>query len=262
MKTNYNFPYLFEDLRSIDKSYFSFENENEILKVTINLSNYIDIIQNNDLDILAEFENSSTFFRKNYILNHAFNTLNINLNVSGYKLNYSLFVVSNKTGNIKCRNGSLDYHEKGDYLAILENNSINFINDEGLSGLIKVTKTNKNNIGYDLTSDWITIELPTETYEKFIPWQRDDKTIPIIIGSLAFSCIQYAILMVVRNEQFKDRKWWEIISKLLEENDYSSTDIEEDLIPEMTNAILNNCIQRMIDAFLPDVNLTDTEILS
>jgi hypothetical protein len=136
------------------------------------------------------------------------------------------------------------------------------VEEEGFSGLIKIAPTVNDTIAYDLTSDWITIELPKETYEKFYPWQKDDSTIPFALASLGNSCIQFAIIKALKDEEYKEKKWWETITKLLINKGYSVDDLGEDDVPGATNKILGNCIQEMVNAATPDVDHGDTSILA
>ncbi len=216
---------------------------------------------NESVDVIIEVESSQTFYRKLFVLTESKSTVKIKYDHLGSKVEYTILLISKQDGDIEI-NGQSDYYELGDCVGVLEKNTIAFIEEEGFSGLIKIAPTEKNTIAYDLTSDWITIELPKATYEKFYPWQKDDSTIPFALASLGNSCIQFAIIKALKDEQYKEKKWWETISKLLSDKDYSVDDLGEDEVPGATNKILGNCIQEMVNAATPDVEHGDTSILA
>jgi hypothetical protein len=258
MKTNYDFPYKFLNLISSSISYLKIGVKDSHLELTIDLDNYN---FNEQVDIVLEVENTQTFYRKLFVLSENNSTININFEHLGSKAMYAIYLVSKIDGEIEI-NGESDYYEYGDCIGVLEKNSIIYQEENGFSGLIKIAPTEKDNIAYDLTSDWITIELPLKTYEKFYPWQKDDSTIPFALASLGNSCIQFAIFQALNQNHFKEYKWWEFIAKMLEDNGYTVEEMEVDDIPGATNKILGNCIQEMVNAAVPDVDHGDTSILS
>ena len=188
-------------------------------------------------------------------------TIKIKYDQLGSKVNYAILLISKKDGDIEI-NGCSDYYEFGDYVGILEKNTIDVIKEDNFSGLIKISPTINDIIAYDLTSDWITIELPSETYEQFNRWQGDESTIPFALASLGNSCIQFAILKALKEGEYNEKKWWESIIKLLNDKGYSVDDLGEDDVPGATNKILGNCIQGMVSAVRPDIDHEDTSIFS
>lgn len=258
MKTNYNFPYHFLDLTKENSNYIKSEIEEMEVKISIDLGEYN---LNSDVDILLEVECTNTFYRKSFVLKENKSTFRIRNDQLGSNANYGLYLIAKKEGEIVINDQS-DYYEYGDCIGILEKNTIILEEEEGFSGLIKISPTNKDVISYDLTSDWITIELPKNTYEKFYPWQKDNSTIPFALASLGASCVQFAILQAFRQDQFKEYRWWETISKLLEDAGYDIEELDHDAIPGATNQILGNCFQDMANAALPEVDDGDTSILA
>lgn len=258
MKTNYDFPYQFLDLTSTDVRYLEPKFEDTELEISIDLGIYE---FNESVDVILEVESSQTFYRKLFVMSESKSTVKINYNQLGSKVDYSILLISKKDGDIEI-NGQSDYYELGDCVGVLEKNTIAIIEEEGFSGLIKIAPTDKDTIAYDLTSDWITIELPKETYEKFYPWQKDDSTIPFALASLGNSCIQFSIIKALKDEQYQEKKWWETITKLLTDKGYSVDDLGEDDVPGATNKILGNCIQEMVNAATPEVEQRDTSILA
>jgi hypothetical protein len=258
MKINYDFPYHFLDLTDPNISYIKTTLAETELEISVNLNGYE---FNENIDIILEVENTQTFFRKLFILSEINTSTKIKYDLLGSKVEYRILLVARQDGELEL-NGQTDYYEFGDCLGVLEKNVIVFEEEQGFSGLIKIAPTNNDNIAYDLTSDWITIELPKETYEKFYPWQKDDTTAPFALASLGNSCIQFAIIKALRDTSYKDKKWWEYISKLLEDKDYFIDDLGEDDIPGATNKILGNCIQEMVNAAVPEVDQGDTSILA
>jgi hypothetical protein len=258
MKTNYDFPYQFLDMRTLGESYVETKFEETELVISIDLGEYE---FNENVDVIFEVEASQTFYRRLFVLPERKSTLKIKYDQVGSKVEYSILLISNQDGDIEF-NGQSDYYELGDCVGLLEKNTIAFIEEEGFSGLIKIAPTINDTIAYDLTSDWITIELPKETYEKFYPWQQDDSTIPFALASLGNSCIQFAIIKALKGEEYKEKKWWETISKLLSEKGYSVDDLGEDDVPGATNKILGNCIQEMVNAATPDADHGDTSTLA
>lgn len=258
MKTNYDFPYQFLDMTRTGESYIESKFEDTELVISIDLDEYE---FNESVDVIFEIEASETFYRRLFVLSESKSTVKIKYDQLGSKVEYSILLISKQDGDIEL-NGQSDYYELGDCVGILEKNTIAFIEEEGFSGLIKIAPTINDTIAYDLTSDWITIELPKETYEKFYPWQKDDSTIPFALASLGNSCIQFAIIKALKAEEYKEKKWWETISKLLSEKGYSVDDLGEDDVPGATNKILGNCIQEMVNAATPDVDQGDTSILA
>jgi hypothetical protein len=69
-------------------------------------------------------------------------------------------------------------------------------------------------------------------------------------------------MKALNDSEYKEKKWWETITKLLEDKDYSVDDLGDDDIPGATNKILGNCIQEMVKSALPEVDHGDTSILA
>ena len=258
MKTNYDFPYQFLDLTSEGVSYLETKFEDTELAISIDLGEYE---FNESIDVILEVEATQTFYRKLFVLSESKSTVKIKYDQLGSKVDCTILRISKQDGDIEI-NGQSDYYEFGDCVGVLEKNTIGFVEEEGFSGLIKIAPTVNDTIAYDLTSDWITIELPKETYEKFYPWQKDDNTIPFALASLGNSCIQFAIIKALKDGEYKEKKWWETITKLLTDTGYTVDDLGEDDVPGATNKILGNCIQEMVNAATPDVEQGDTSILS
>lgn len=258
MKTNYDFPYQFLNLTKTGESYIDTKFEDSELVISIDLSGFE---FNESVDVIFEVESSQTFYRKLFVLSEIKSTVKIKYDQLGSKIDYTILLISKQDGPIELH-GQSDYYEFGDCVGVIEKDTIVFIEEEGFSGLIKIAPTNNDTIAYDLTSDWITIELPKETYEKFYPWQKDDSTIPFALASLGNSCIQFAIIKALKEEQYKEKKWWETITKLLSDKNYSVDDLGEDDVPGATNKILGNCIQEMVNAATPEVDHGDTSILA
>jgi len=258
MKTNYDFPYHFLDLTNSGNLFLEYIAEVDNLKLKIDLSDF-QFIEN--VDVILEVESSQTFYRKLYKLANEKNNVSIDYIELGSKVEYSILLVSKEDGNIEI-NGQVDYHEKGDCLGVLEKEIIRIVEEEGFSGLIKIAPTTKDKISYDLTSDWITIEIPEVTYEKFYNWQKDDRTNPFALASIGAPCIQFAIIKTLKNEEYIEKKWWETISKLLTDHGYSIDDLDEDDVPGATNKILGNCFQEMVDSVAPELDIEDTLLLA
>jgi len=258
MKTNYDFPYQFLDLTNSGVRYLEPMFEDTELAISIDLGEYE---FNESVDVILEVESTQTFYRKLFVLSESKSNVIIKYDQLGSKVEYTILLISKQDGDIEI-NGQSDYHELGDCVGVLEKNTIVFIEEEGFSGLIKIAPTVNDTIAYDLTSDWITIELPKATYEKFYPWQKDDSTIPFALASLGNSCIQFAIIKAIKEGEYKEKKWWETITKLLTDKGYSVDDLGEDDVPGATNKILGNCIQEMVNAATPDVEQEDTSILA
>ncbi|MCF8324018.1 MAG: hypothetical protein K9I84_03590 [Leadbetterella sp.] len=254
MKTNYDFPYYFLDLTSPDISYINTKFEETELVITIDLG---ENELNQGIDVVLEVENTQTFYRRIFVLSESRSTVKIKYNQLGSKVYYTILLLSKQDGEIEL-NGETDYYEFGDCVGVLEKNTILFEDSEGFSGLIKIARTNEDDITYDLTSDWITISLPTETYDNFLKWQGDDKNTPIALASLGNSCIQFAIIKALKQpEVFNEKKWWQTIESLLTDKGFSVNHLEEDKVPEATNKILGNCIQGMINTLAPEVDNED-----
>ena len=258
MKTNYDFPYQFLDMTSDGVRYLETKFEDTELSISIDLGEYE---FNESIDVILEVESAQTFCRKLFVLSESKSTVKIKYDQLGSKVDYTILLISKQDGDIEI-NGQSDYYEFGDCVGVLEKNTISFVEEEGFSGLIKIAPTDNDTIVYDLTSDWITIELPKETYEKFYPWQKDDSTIPFALASLGNSCIQFAIIKALKDGEHKEKKWWETITKLLTDKGYTVDDLGEDDVPGATNKILGNCIQEMVNAATPDVEEGDTSILA
>jgi hypothetical protein len=258
MKINYDYPYQFLDYTKEGIRYLETKFDDTELVFTIDLGEYE---FNNRIDVILEVESTQTFYRKLFVLSEIKSTVKIEYNQLGSKVDYIILLISKQDGDIEIT-GHSDYYEFGDCIGVLEKNTITFIEEEGFSGLIKIAPTINDTISYDLTSDWITIELPKETYEKFYPWQKDDSTIPFALASLGNSCIQFAIIKVLKEGEYKEKKWWETITKLLTDKGYVVDDLGEDDVPGATNKILGNCIQEMVNAATPDVEQGDTSILA
>jgi hypothetical protein len=258
MKTNYDFPYQFLDLTNSGNLYVEYIAEVDKLSLEIDLSDF-QFIEN--VDVILEIESSQTFYRKLYILAREKKTVKIDYLELGSKVEYSILLVSKEEGYIEI-NGQVDYHEKGDCIGVLEKEIIRIIDEEGFSGLIKIAPTIKDKISYDLTSDWITIEIPEVTYEKFYNWQKDDRTNPFALACIGAPCIQFAIIKTLKNEEYIEKKWWESISKLLTDSGYSVYDLDEDDVPGATNIILGNCFQEMVNAVTPELDVEDTLLLA
>ena len=264
MKLTYDFPYSFLNLTNSGERYLESIIESTEIVISIDLSPY----QFNEfnesiesLDIVLEVESSQTFYRKLFLLSKEKSTIRINLDLLGTKIDYSILLISNKDGEIHINNRN-EFYEFGDCIGVLEKDTISFIEEEGISGLLKIAPTIFDTISYDLSSDWLLIRLPNKTYEKFFAWQKDDSSIPFALASLGNGCIQFAIHKALNNHDLKGKIWWETIAKLLIDNGYSIDEFEEDQIPGATNKILGNCFQLMINAATPDVDQKDTSILA
>jgi len=258
MKTNYDFPYQFLDMTSEGVRYLETKFEDTELSISIDLGEYE---FNENIDVILEVEATQTFYRKLFVLSESKSTVKIKYDQLGSKVDYTILLISKQDGDIEI-NGQSDYYEFGDCVGVLEKNTIDFVEEEGFSGLIKIAPTVNDTIAYDLTSDWITIELPKETYEKFYAWQKDDSTIPFSLASLGNNCIQFAIIKALKDGEYKEKKWWETITKLLTDKGYTVDDLGEDDVPGATNKILGNCIQEMVNAATPHVEQGDTSILA
>jgi hypothetical protein len=258
MKTKYDFPYQFLDLTNLGYSIVKFDYTDIELSVRIDLTSYEFI---DGTEVVIEFESSQTFFRRLFVLNNSKTEVKIKRSEVGNKLDYSIALVAKEDGYIQINDIS-DYYEIGDWVGILDRNSVIFSEEDGFSSIIKIASTPSDKIAYDLTSNWITIELPKDTYEVFYPWQKDDNTVPFAMSSLGNGCVQFAILEVLRNPEYRSKVWWEVISKMLHDAGYSPDDISEEQVPGATNIILDNCIQKMISAATPNVENMDTSILS
>ena len=258
MKTNYDFPYQFLDMTSEGVRYLETKFEDTELSISIDLGEYE---FNENIDVILEVEATQTFYRKLFVLSESKSTVKIKYDQLGSKVDYTILLISKQDGDIEI-NGQSDYYEFGDCVGVLEKNTIGFVEEEGFSGLIKIAPTVNDTIVYDLTSDWITIELPKETYEKFYAWQKDDSTIPFSLASLGNNCIQFAIIKALKDGEYKEKKWWETITKLLTDKGYTVDDLGEDDVPGATNKILGNCIQEMVNAATPHVEQGDTSILA
>ena len=258
MKTKYDFPYQFLDLTDLEHTSVKFDYSDIELSVNIELKSFEFIA---GTDVVIEFESSQTFFRRLFVLSKNKTEVKLMRSELGNKLDYSIALVAKKDGDIEINDRS-DYYEIGDWVGILDKNSIIFSEEDGFSGIIKIASTASDKIAYDLTSNWITIELPKDTYEVFYPWQKDDNTVPFAMSSLGNGCIQFAILEVLRNPEYRSKVWWEVISKMLQDSGYSPDEISEEQVPGATNIILDNCIQKMINAATPNVENMDTSILS
>ena len=163
MKTNYDFPYQFLDLTNSGVRYLEPKFEDTELVISIDLGEYE---FNESVDVILEVESTQTFYRKLFVLSESKSTVKIEYYQLGSKVDYTILLISKQDGDIEI-NGQSDYYELGDCIGVLEKNTIAFIEEEGFSGLIKIAPTINDTISYDLTSDWITIELPKATYEKF-----------------------------------------------------------------------------------------------
>lgn len=260
MKTNYDFPYHFIDYTDSGKCSTETKFEDTELVILIDISKYE---FNEKVDVVLEVEATQTFYRKLFVLSESKSTVKIKYDQLGSKVSYSILLISNQDGDIEL-NGQNDYYELGDCVGILMKNTIAFEEEEGFSGLIKIASTNEDSIAYDLTCDWITIKLPLETYLRFNTWQNDDKYTPFSLASLGNSCIQFAIIKALKGDEYKEKKWWETLTKLLSDKGYSVDELKDndDDIPAATNKILGNCLQEMINAVLPDIDYEDTSILA
>jgi hypothetical protein len=66
----------------------------------------------------------------------------------------------------------------------------------------------------------------------------------------------------MKEGEYKEKKWWETITKLLTDKGYAIDDLGEDDVPGATNKILGNCIQEMVNAATPRIDHGDTSILA
>jgi hypothetical protein len=258
MKTNYEFPYFFLDLRNSDKNYLTADLEDSAISFSVDLGTHL---IEDQIDVVLEIENTQTFFRKHFVISNKETQITIEENEIGTRADYSLLLVATQDGVLTFGDNS-DFYERGDCIGILEKGSVDFEGNNNLSGLIKLAPSDSDTISYDLTSDWLTITLPKETYEKFFPWQKDEKSTPFSLASFGNGCIQFAILRALKDPEFKEKKWAETIISLLETKGYSIEDLGDDDVPGATNKILDNCIQAMIDAAVPEVDHEDTSTLS
>ena len=258
MKTNYNFPYNFLDLTNSDKSYVSFSNNGNNLCISVDLNEYE---ANINYDVILEVSASQTFFRKLFVLKDKQYSVDIDLEFLGSKVDYSILLVANTDGEIEL-NGELDYYQLGDCIGVLEKSNFTIEEEDGLSGFIKIAPSIKDTIAFDLSSDWLTILLPQETYEKFCFWQNNENNIPFGLSSFGSNCIQFAIIKGLKESEFQEKKWWEAISNMLLASGYSVDEMGEEDIPGATNKILGNCIQNMFNATMPEIDHGDTTLLA
>lgn len=270
MKFNYSFPYRFLNLSDEEKKCVetNFSGNDIIMSVAVDMNNVkIDVEK---IDIVLEAENTHTFYRKLFIITQGISEFRISRDILGSRVKYALILVARQDGEIEIDyNGvkSSDYYEGGDCIGLLEKGIMIIENETGenktgLTGLVKISPTEKDLIAYDLTNDWITIEMPKATYEKFYSWQQDNKTAPFAVASLGNNCIQFAIIQALKETQHHDREWWETLQNLLQYEGYEIDDMDISDIPGATNKILGNCIQSMIDAAVPDIDIQDTSIVA
>lgn len=258
MKQNYEFPYHFVDRSKDGIVLVQTTFEQEELAVQIDILDYY----NNDLiDTAIEFEGSDTFYRSLYILDKPKTVIRIPNQLLGSKIQYYVWLIAREEGEFGI-DGIKDFHEKGDCLGMLKKDVITLEPDNGVAGLIKVAKTPTDAIQYDLTSNWITIYLPEDTYKEFNHWHKDPVNTPMALACFGFGCLQFAIIQALNNEEHKQSVWWQTISQMLESHGYDLDELSPADVPGATNKILNNCIHAMIVANAPVNDDNDSNSLS
>jgi hypothetical protein len=260
MKTNIFFPYEFIDETHIESQYVKFNVENDKIVFHIDLGGH-DFLEHKGIQFAVEINSTQTFYRRLFLIAESPTEFRINSDLLGDRIDCAVYLIAVKDGEIAL-NGSTDYHESGDYIGVYERCKFDLIEQEGFSGFIKIASTSNDKIVFDLTGAWITIELPQDTFEKYYPWQNDDKTVPVILASLGSSCVQFAILQALKQTSYQEKKWWESISKLLIDHGYNLDQLDDSMIPGATNEILGNCIQGMVNALAPAVEESNTSLLA
>ncbi len=260
MKFNCDFPYIFHNLKSPENNYINFSINNEHLIIDFKYFDYNSF--GNNVDIVLEIENTQTFFRRLYKveidpLTNKNKPVEISLQILGDKFEYCLILVSNKNAFIEI-DSLTDYYEKGDCIGVLESDIYLLEKNEGLSGLIKVASTTSDSISFDLSSDWITIQIPKNVYDKYYNWQTNTENTPYSLASMGFTSIQFAIFRALEEEALKEKKWWQTISKLMSDIGYSEDELDFNEVPDVTNKILGNCFEVMINSGTPDIDVEDT----
>ncbi|MFT4803695.1 MAG: hypothetical protein ACI9YE_000890 [Psychroserpens sp.] len=257
MKFNYQFPYKFWDYSELKKVQFD-STANDLRFSFSELDYFLDQVQG---DVVLELESSQTFYRSLHRIRSIADVVVVPICLLGNKIKYTLTIVANETGNFKIAEDT-EFYEKGDCFVLLDDGIINLDSDGGLTGLIKVSSTEKDEISYDLTSDWITILLPKETYEKYVIWQHDDDKTPFILASLGNACIQFALFSAKENNALQDSDWYKTIAIGIEKLGFKIDQIDESRYPDIANKFLNNCIQSMLDAAVPELDEQDTTLVS
>jgi hypothetical protein len=258
MKISHDFPYTFFDLRK--------EIEN-ILECNIEKKDVIELkielpeeVKYEGVHYAIEVECSQTFFREmNQIIDLKLN-LFIEKKLIGDSFDYNILMIAGEDGEIIIQDHKETY-EKGDIIGLLDKNTIYLRNQNVFSGIIKVSKSKHEEIIYDLSNDWITIMLPELHYEKFVIWQKDESSTPFALASLGQTSLQFALLSAIKDENLKEKKWYKIILTEIQ-NTLEIEEPSEEQIPDITNYILGDCLNLMLDKVLPIADFDDTSILA
>jgi len=256
MKFNIDFPYPFHNITDDEVEYVDLHLTNDELKFQLkNISFHLA----DKLDVALEISDTQTFYRELFITTEDKLSFTINRKVLGKKTKYSLILVSKVDEEININN-QLGYYQKGDCVGVLQKDFV--FKSEGLSGLIKVARSNNDFIEYDLTSDWITITMPGATYDKYVLWQNSDDSIPFILASVASNCLQFALIKALLDNHLKSYDWWNVLEKAIESLDYDLDNFSPDEVPGFIDKFLNHSIHGMLSAALPETDIEDHHILS
>jgi hypothetical protein len=256
MKTNTDYPYNFFDLTNTEVKYISSEVGTDELTINVKLGNYN---RHDSIDIVLELENTQTFYRDLFRITENNWSRKMSFNLLGNTIKYTLMMVAKQDGSIEI-NGDTDYYECGDCIGILEKDSIVLNQEKGLTGLIRFG-IGKDKIAYDLSNDWITIELPEKTHEKLQRWIKHDNSTPFVLASFGNGCIQYSLSEIINSNNISG-KWQDQLSRLLTANGYNIEELDTYDIPNVANLILGNCIEKMVSTAVPEIESENTESLA
>jgi len=262
MKNNYEFPYRTYEFVSDAPCEVNITESEQSLHFEVFL-NETELLQIDKTEIVLEMESSSSMhrsIRKLHFTNDQYVCCSIDLELVGTIVEYSVFIVATEDGDIEL-NGKSEYHEKGDCLGILSSDK-HLCDGDVFSSFIRVNSHGLSNIEYDLSqNDFITIKLPREVYQKYVHWQMDTENTPLIVASMAYPVIQYALFEILHNDGMNEKNWYTILETLLKRSNFLIKDLTIDLIPGAVDQMLDSCINKLIDATSSDLVEDDHTLL-
>ena len=260
MKTTTKYPYNFYDYTRDGTNFVTYDISENNLNIQVNLETF-EFFKTRGVDFAIELENTQTFYRELVILTNDKFSLDLEYQNVGDQVKYTLMMIASEEGKIDFGNGVSNFHERGDCIGVLQKDTITLKKERGLTGLIKFARGG-NSIAYDLTNDWITIELPPKTHEQLQVWISDKGAKPYVLSSFATGCIQYALMMAKNEGSFRDRSWFARLSRMTRSKGIDLDEIENYEIPNATNVILGNCMEKMVNTALPTIDTEDLDSFS
>jgi len=220
-----------------------------------------DLLKEKNASIVADINCASTVFRNTYTFEGDKLSVSIQADQLRDRVDLSFYVISTELINDYSPAGmNSDYGNNkfsllhGDVIAYGGRGS--FIADKQWADLrtvgsfmvIDVKNEKEGAVEYDLSKDFIIIKLSRNDYDKYREIKGFPNTSTIFLTSIVYPALIYSLMYVVNeNDEFKGSKWYDHLSVMLEESDFSDIDLTDpENIPKIAQRLLLNPLGRTL----------------